>query len=568
MARREQDEDIVEEQGGESYRAGQGITRLGDRLAARQAPVPRRVLRPAADDEMDEEAGEGQFLRSKTRIKVRRGLIPETVWGKMLAAVVLLAVITGLAWGAVMVHQFFLHDPRFFIDTAEEIQIDGNTHVSRAQLLNIFGEDIGRNLFRVPLDERRSDLEALPWVEHATVMRLLPNRLRVRVVERRPVAFVRQGGRIGLVDAAGVLLDLPTGDNGGEHYSFPVLTGVDESEPLTTRAARMKIYMQFIKALDAGGMKVSDTLSEVDISDPDDVKAMIPDHTSEVQVHFGAEDYLARYQKYEQQLPVWRGQYPNLSSVDMRYPNQVVLEMAPGTGGAVSAPLPVDAGAQTASAVPSASVATAAAQAPAAVPAPTAIPVAKPAAPAVVTAKPTSAPAKSAATNAKPTAAAKAPAAPEKAAAVKAPSAAKPQASAVKAPPPTAKSSAGSTQAAAATIKAPAKPAVISPAAAQAADVRAANEKAMRTAKPASSAPAATATPATGKYSLDHPLMQPFDVPAKKSATVKAKPTAAKSAAKPAAKKPVAKKPAAKAKAKPAAKKKSVVKSNQPQTTQ
>ena len=62
--------------------------------------------------------------------------------------------------------------------------------------------------------ERRAELERLPWVEHATVMRLLPDRLRVSIVERTPVAFVRQGSHIGLVDASGVLMDMPTDANG------------------------------------------------------------------------------------------------------------------------------------------------------------------------------------------------------------------------------------------------------------------------------------------------------------------------------------------------------------------
>ena len=40
-------------------------------------------------------------------------------------------------------------------------------------------------------------------------MRLLPDQIRVTLVERQPVAFVRHGQQIGLVDANGVLLDMP-----------------------------------------------------------------------------------------------------------------------------------------------------------------------------------------------------------------------------------------------------------------------------------------------------------------------------------------------------------------------
>jgi cell division protein FtsQ len=222
--------------------------------------------------------------------------------------------------------------------------------VTRAQLLSIFGEDVERNIFNVDLAQRRADLERLPWVAHATVMRLLPNRMRVSVVERTPVAFVRQGNHIGLVDAAGVLLDMPADAKGDGSYSFPVVSGIAGSDPLSTRAARMKIYNRFTAELDGSGEKISQELSEVDLSNPEDVKALIPDHSTEILVHFGDTDFLDRYRRFEQHLPEWKTLYPKLSSVDMRYERQVVLEMQPGAGvpAAGSAPAASDADAATA----------------------------------------------------------------------------------------------------------------------------------------------------------------------------------------------------------------------------
>ena len=102
----------------------------------------------------------------------------------------------------------------------------------------------------------------------------------------------------------------------------------------------MKIFERFTTELDAGGAKISEGLSEVDLSSPEDVKAMIPDEASaakgEVLVHFGESDFLERYNKYKAHLGEWRTQYPNLSSVDMRYDRQAVLEMARGTAIPVS----------------------------------------------------------------------------------------------------------------------------------------------------------------------------------------------------------------------------------------
>jgi len=87
----------------------------------------------------------------------------------------------------------------------QHIEATGLTQVSRAEMLPVFGEDVGRNIF-CSLAERRRQLEEIPWVERATVMRVLPDRIRVQVVERQPVAFVRAGQQIGLVDTNGVCL--------------------------------------------------------------------------------------------------------------------------------------------------------------------------------------------------------------------------------------------------------------------------------------------------------------------------------------------------------------------------
>jgi cell division protein FtsQ len=266
------------------------------------------------------------------RFRLRRNQlrIPKTLWGRILTGVSLAVVLTCLILGLLAIRSFFLHDPRFTLQSASSVQITGNAHLSRSQILTVFGEDIERNIFLVSLADRRASLEQLPWIERATVMRLLPDRLRIEITERTPVAFVRQGTQIGLVDAGGVLLDMPPNAPGDPSYSFPVITGISATDPVSTRAARMKLYRAFAQDLDSTGEKISEKLSEVDLSNPEDVKALIPEGPTDILVHFGDSDFLSRYQKFEQHLPEWRNQYPHLASVDMRYERQVVLEMQPG----------------------------------------------------------------------------------------------------------------------------------------------------------------------------------------------------------------------------------------------
>jgi len=320
-------------------------------MPPRRAPrAGERLLR--RDSAYPDEFGGGEFgqrvRRRGVRLDFRWGL-PRTLWGRIAAGTATLLILAAGLAALLFTRSLLLREEHFAIADFSSIQIEGNSHLSRPQLLSVFGTDVERNIFLMPLDERRAELERLPWVARATVMRLLPNRVRISIVERTPVAFVRQGSKIGLVDVHGVLLkmdaDAPQQDGDAEpkppvHYSFPVLTGISADDPISTRAARMKIYTGFLAALDSGGEKVSTRLSEVDLSNPEDVKAIIPDAASgrpvDILVHFGNDKYLDRYHAYLAHLAEWRTQYPKLASVDMRYERQVVLEMAPGSAVPVS----------------------------------------------------------------------------------------------------------------------------------------------------------------------------------------------------------------------------------------
>jgi cell division protein FtsQ len=238
--------------------------------------------------------------------------------------------------GVLLFKTYLGRDSRFRIAGAGNIEAIGLTQVSRAEMLPVFGEDIGRNIFFVPLNERRKQLEAIPWVEHATVMRLLPDHIRVSVVERQPVAFVRNGQQVGLVDAEGVLLTMPPAMMAQHNYSFPVVTGLDPSDPLPARKARMAVYERMLAELDANNQRLSEQISEIDLTDPQDARVLMPEQGMDILGHFGDDRFLERYQRYKAHIAEWRQQYPKLTAVDLRYDNQVVLEMTPGTN-AVSA---------------------------------------------------------------------------------------------------------------------------------------------------------------------------------------------------------------------------------------
>jgi cell division protein FtsQ len=262
---------------------------------------------------------------------------PVTRAGRIFLALAVLTVMACLVGAYLSVTHFLERDARFRIAGTGNIQAAGLTQVSRAELLPVFGEDIGKNIFFIHLSERRKQLEQIPWVERATVMRLLPDQIRVNVVERTPIAFVREGQHIGLVDADGVLLAMPASRMTQHHYSFPVVTGIDARDPQPSRRARMAVYQRLIGDLDSTGQHLSEQISEIDLTDAEDARVLMPEQGADILAHFGDDQFLTRYQRYKAHIAEWRQQYPRLAAVDLRYDQQVVLEMAPGSGPSVTA---------------------------------------------------------------------------------------------------------------------------------------------------------------------------------------------------------------------------------------
>jgi len=100
---------------------------------------------------------------------------------------------------------------------------------------------------------------------------------------------------------------------------------MNSGEPLSTRAARMKVYNELVRQLDASGGHYSRDLSEVDLSDLEDVKVITNDPEGEVLVHLGSSNYLDRFKIYVAHLREWRQQFAQVESVDLRYERQIIV---------------------------------------------------------------------------------------------------------------------------------------------------------------------------------------------------------------------------------------------------
>jgi len=281
-----------------------------------ESPLDARILALNEEDE-------SPFLRGQKRVPVRRGALPRKAADRVKLLLILLLVLGAIGLIAVTLYRYGTQSWRFRIDSSDNIEIAGNRNVTRAQIFDAIGSDIGRNIFFVSVGDQKKQLEAIPWIESASVMRLLPNRLHINIRERTPIAFVEVNGRIALIDAHGVIMDMPPGSQ--STFSFPVIVGMSDSEPLSTRAARMKVYVDLIKQLDSTGASYSHDLSEVDVSNPDDVRATVADPKGAVLVHLRSPNFLVPFQVYMVHVQEWHTQFPRLDSVDLRFDGQVIV---------------------------------------------------------------------------------------------------------------------------------------------------------------------------------------------------------------------------------------------------
>src|SRR6202162_5520642 len=270
------------------------------------------------DLDVDEES---PFLRGQKRVSARRGSLPKKTANRLLWATGAAAILLAAAIAAAALYEYGERSWRFRVESSDNIEVTGMQNATKAQIMEVMGADIGRNIFFIPLAQQKAQLEQIPWVESASVMRFVPNRLKVEIHERTPVAFARVGPRMTLIDAGGTLMELPQ----KHKYSFHVILGMNPGEPHSTRAPRMRAYNELVQELDSGGARYSQDLSEVDLSDLENLKVRVNDPAGDVLVELGSSDYLRRYKIYVTHAQGWRQQFQKLESVDLRYDNQIIV---------------------------------------------------------------------------------------------------------------------------------------------------------------------------------------------------------------------------------------------------
>ncbi len=228
------------------------------------------------------------------------------------------------------VSRLALTDPHFVLDRDAGVAMNGQgftilglSHASRARVTRVFEEDFGKNIFQIPIDERRRKMMAIDWIERASISRIWPNRLVVRVWERTPVAFVdltpegarNRNVRLALIDAYGVLLERPQKLD----FSSPILTGVYERQTEAQRQERVRHYLRLMNELGP----LAKRLSEVDVGTPNNLKVSLEIQGRVIDLSMGDRNFQVRLKEFLDSYTEIRKKSGNTTSFDLRLDDRI-----------------------------------------------------------------------------------------------------------------------------------------------------------------------------------------------------------------------------------------------------
>jgi len=261
--------------------------------------------------------------RKKTNQKLPRNrhlvarILAVFKWTAVTVAVILLAAAVLYAYRYVRTTEMLaLH----------HITVDGCRHLKPGKLEALIRQEFPRNILRLDLDQLRTRLEREPWIRSVEMRRMLPATLQIRILERTPSVIAEIGGELALLDSEGIFLDRYNPSYG--KFDVPIFRGLqgDTAEAYAAlqqeNTARVRLGVQILTELESGSAEYTRALSEVDLSDPGNVRVLLVDDTAEISV--GDRDFLKRFQDFLAQYPKAKAQYGEMISVDLRFYPQIV----------------------------------------------------------------------------------------------------------------------------------------------------------------------------------------------------------------------------------------------------
>jgi cell division protein FtsQ len=224
---------------------------------------------------------------------------------------VLLVSLGGLGWAGYTAAHFLRTAAVFDV---KKLSVSGLKRVDENQVLAEAGFEVGTNIFKIDLTDVRQRVEGLQWVRYALVQRVLPDQIVVKVVEREAIGLGRLRGEVYQFDADAVILPVDS----AAASSFPILDGLRFGDAVRN-IKKVEAYRNVLEAVG------QESLSEVHINDAGEISVVSLNEP--LIVNLGSDDFRNRWVKYLKLKNQIQHQYPQAVSVDLRFKNQVIVNM-------------------------------------------------------------------------------------------------------------------------------------------------------------------------------------------------------------------------------------------------
>lgn len=202
----------------------------------------------------------------------------------------------------------------------KEVNISGTVRTSAEEIKNLTHKTIGKSgVWNANIDAIQNEIEKLPWIRKAIVSRVLPDGIRIRIIEREAQAVVRLSkDRTVLVDEDGNILAAAT--NKDKPAPF-ILRGWDEAVTESAKEdnkERVEVYREIVEEF--GLLGIAHRVREVNLSDVNDVRTNTSFGEATVEFRLGDKDFGKRLKYAIEKIEVERGatDFRCISYVDVR----------------------------------------------------------------------------------------------------------------------------------------------------------------------------------------------------------------------------------------------------------
>ena len=201
--------------------------------------------------------------------------------------------------------------------------VRGHQRLSTGEVLALVEGLRGQNLLTVSLEDWQQKLLSSPWVEGATIRRVLPSTVEISIYERRPMGIGRLGTAMYLIDGTGVIID-----EYGPAYAdidLPIIDGIaapPQDGGSIVDAARAEFAGRVITAI-ALRPEIANRVSQIDVANLHDAVVILDGDAA--LLHLGDTEFLARLQQYIDLAPMLHERLAGIDYVDLRFDERMYV---------------------------------------------------------------------------------------------------------------------------------------------------------------------------------------------------------------------------------------------------